>query len=190
MCAQLNAAPCNPPAPQARPSIFVCQGEILKELETNAQLYRVNPEAAFELIKPWDEEFRKRYYVLRYEYGQDFSKSDAELITEEIWSELNPANIAIKQGTEYVVKRWFKQLTGLLAFLSSATVKGVTAYFIPSQIGSDLDELVQANDLVHKKLAEIVMPAFFDINWRTDMVKQIEAIDPMATAAPTIGPRP
>lgn len=183
-----TAGPCNPPAPQQRPLIFECEKQIVDDLTANKAHYQIHPDAAFNVVEVWDQEFSKRYYRLR-QAGQNFSKSDAEIIRNEIWSKLDPVGIAVDEGIKAIVKKWVKQLSGLLAFFSSAPAQAVKVFFIPSQTGSDLDELIHANNRVHKALAEAVLPNFLDETWRNGVAAQIESMHPLDAIGPQLAPQ-
>ena len=111
------------------------------------------------------------------------SQSDIEKIEEEVAEAINPIVWAKDQGLEGFVKQYFRRLSVIMKFLGSMPVLALRTFLWPSQIGSEFDELISANNRVHALTMKKIGP-YLKTNWDKRYISVLQGIKPEATIVP------
>jgi hypothetical protein len=133
-----------------------------------------HPIEAYELAAQWDRLFQERYLALE---GQPRTKTDVDKILEELKSKVDPVEYAKDKAIDSAVKKWFKRLAPMMAFLSSAPAVAVRVFLEPSEIMNPLSELQQKNREVRDAVWKVTSTMLYaDAKTRyTNMLMQLPA---------------
>lgn len=125
----------------------------------------------------WGKAFDTQFDNLRKQHRVERAVPDSEKIYEAIKSKIDPLDIVTDRAREAAIKRFLPRLEFVVKWASGPIGAALQAFFTPSDIATDYDELRLMNDQLQEQMLNVLRPSLRP-NWNDQLKSAVQSAAP------------